>query len=224
MEDAGRASSARWLRPALLFGGLAVSMALAWPWLRRQDTHAEYVRNAVCIECHEAAAKDWAASHHYQAMAPANDATVLGDFSGTEFARDGVVSRFLHRDGKFVVHTDGSDGTLADFDVAYTFGVRPLQQYLIAQPGGRLQGLTIAWDTERRRWFHLYPDEKTPPGDVLHWTGRYQSWNAMCAPCHSTNLQKNYDARADRYVTTWSEINVSCQSTTHSHRPRPTTP
>jgi len=36
--------------------------------------------------------------------------------------------------------------------------------------------------------------EKTPPGDVLHWTGRYQGWNAMCASCHSTNLRKNYDA------------------------------
>jgi hypothetical protein len=118
----------------------------------------------------------------------------------------------LRRDGEFVVHTDGPDGTLADFPVAYTFGVRPLQQYLIAQPGGRFQALTLAWDTERGRWFDLYPGEKTPPGDVLHWTGRYQSWNGMCASCHSTNLQKNYDARADRYATTWSEINVSCQS------------
>ncbi|HEY3186987.1 MAG TPA: cytochrome c3 family protein, partial [Solirubrobacteraceae bacterium] len=145
-------------------------------------------------------------------MAAATEASVRGDFDGTEFARDGVMSRFLRRDGKFVVQTDGADGKITDFPVAYTFGVAPLQQYLIEQPGGRLQGLTIAWDTERRRWFHLYPDEKTPPGDVLHWTGRYQGWNAMCASCHSTNLEKHYDARADRYATTWSEINVSCQS------------
>jgi predicted CXXCH cytochrome family protein len=145
-------------------------------------------------------------------MAPATDATVLGAFTGAEFRRDGVTSRFFRRDGKFVVRTDGPGGRLADFDVAYTLGIRPLQQYLIAQPGGRLQALTIAWDTERRRWFHLYPDEQTPPGDVLHWTGRYQTWNGMCASCHSTNLQKNYDAAADRYRTTWSEINVSCQS------------
>ena len=58
---------------------------------------------------------------------------------------------------------------------SYTFGVAPLQQYLIALPGGRLQPLQIAWDSERRRWFHLLPDEKAPPGDVLHWTGRYQT-------------------------------------------------
>ena len=34
----------------------------------------------------------------------------------------------------------------------------------------------------------------------------------MCAECHSTNLRKNYDLAADAYDTTWSEINVSCES------------
>jgi predicted CXXCH cytochrome family protein len=200
----------------LLAAGLAAAAAVAWPWLRHAEappaTRTAYAKNDLCLQCHAAQAKDWATSHHFHAMAPATEPNVLGDFGGVEFERDGVVSRFFRRDGKFVVHTDGPDGALADFDVAYTFGVHPLQQYLIAQPRDRLQGLTIAWDTERRRWFHLYPDEKTPPGDVLHWTGRYQSWNAMCASCHSTDLEKNYDARADRYATTWSEINVSCQS------------
>src|SRR5262245_39733296 len=132
MRHDGRPSSARWLRPALLLAALAVSIALAWPWFRGHDTSrgepAGYVRTEEGVECHQAQRRAWAASHHFRAMAPATDATVLGDFSGTEFARDGVVSRFLHRDGKFVVHTDGPDGALADFDVAYTFGVRPLQQ------------------------------------------------------------------------------------------------
>ena len=88
--------------------------------------------------------------------------------------------RFFKRGDKFIVRTDGPDGKLADFEVSYTFGVAPLQQYLIALPGGRLQPLQIAWDSERRRWFHLLPHEKAPPGDVLHWTGRYQTANTMC--------------------------------------------
>src|SRR5262249_58240487 len=80
------------------------------------------------------------------------------------------------------------------------------------RPGGRAEALPSGWDRERRRWFPLYPEEKAPRGDVLHWTGRYQSWNGMCAPCHSTDVRKNYEATSDRYRTTWSEINVSCQS------------
>jgi len=31
----------------------------------------------------------------------------------------------------------GSDGTLQEFEIAYTFGVRPLQQYLVRFPRGR---------------------------------------------------------------------------------------
>jgi predicted CXXCH cytochrome family protein len=206
---------------ALLLAGLGAAGLVAWlsshPAAEKDLPPLEargsaYVPNGQCAGCHPAEAEAWAASDHFRAMAPASDASVLGDFGGVEFEHGGVTSRFSRRDGTFVVRTDGSDGRLADFDVAYAFGVHPLQQYLIAQPGGRLQALTIAWDTERRRWFHLYPGEKTPPGDVLHWTGRYQTWNGMCASCHSTNLRKNYDVRADRYRTTWSEINVSCQS------------
>jgi tetratricopeptide (TPR) repeat protein len=34
----------------------------------------------------------------------------------------------------------------------------------------------------------------------------------MCASCHSTNLQKNYDFKTDSYHTTWDEINVTCEN------------
>ena len=59
----------------------------------------------------------------------------------------------------------GPDGKPADYEIDYTFGVYPLQQYLIAFPDGRLQALGLAWDTRPKeqggqRWFHLYPDEK----------------------------------------------------------------
>jgi tetratricopeptide (TPR) repeat protein len=116
-----------------------------------------------------------------------------------------------------MVRTDGPDGKPADFEIKYTFGVRPLQQYLIELPGGRLQALSIAWDARSResggqRWFHLYPNEKIDFRDELHWTRRQQNWNYMCADCHSTNVRKNYDSAADRYATTWSEINVACEA------------
>lgn len=150
-------------------------------------------------------------------MQVASDDTVLGDFSNTTFTHFGVTSAFSKRDGKFFVRTDGPDGKLHDYEIKYTFGVSPLQQYLIEFPGGRYQVLGIGWDTRPKsqggqRWFHLYPDEKITHDDILHWTGLNQNWNYMCAECHSTNLQKNYDPRNDRYGTTWSEINVSCEA------------
>ncbi len=115
-----------------------------------------------------------------------------------------------------MVETDGPDGSLATYEVKYTFGIEPLQQYLIELPGGRLQALSIAWDTRPveqggQRWFHLYPDEKIGHEDVLHWTKLYQNWNFMCAECHSTGVRKNYDPVADRYETTFAEISVGCE-------------
>ncbi|MFO1402786.1 MAG: multiheme c-type cytochrome [Steroidobacteraceae bacterium] len=173
---------------------------------------AAYVDNAQCLECHADQAQRWQQSHHAMAMAVPSARSVRGDFDGTAFTHAGVTSRFFRRDGKYFVNTDGPDGRLADFEVAYTFGVAPLQQYLVALPGGRLQALQVAWDTERQRWFHLRAGEKTPPGDVLHWTGRYQTANTMCITCHTTGYEKHYDPATDTFASRWVEPNVSCQA------------
>jgi tetratricopeptide (TPR) repeat protein len=145
-------------------------------------------------------------------MQVASEESVLGDFNDSSFVNFGVTTRFFTEDGRFLVNTEGADGSMADFEVAYTFGVDPLQQYLIEFPGGRLQTLGVAWDTEQDRWFHLYPDERITSDDPLHWTRDLQNWNFMCAECHSTNLQKNFDLATDSYDTEWDAINVGCQS------------
>jgi Flp pilus assembly protein TadD len=178
---------------------------------------ANYVGGAACASCHDKEHAAWRGSHHDLAMQVASDKSVLGDFAGAKFRYAGVTSTFLQRDGKFFVNTDGPDGKLADFEVQYTFGVLPLQQYLIELSGGRLQALGIAWDSRPKeaggqRWFHLYPDSSLKAGDPQHWTGIDQNWNFQCADCHSTNLRKNFDARQNRFDTKWSEIDVSCEA------------
>jgi len=185
------------------------------PWAKPSGSTARqvaFVSDRTCASCHEAEFKAWSGSHHDQAMQRADAQTVLGDFNDARFTQFGVTSRFLKRGDRFFVATEGPDGKPAEFEVKYTLGVSPLQQYLIEFPGGRLQSLTIAWDTEKRRWFSLYPDERVPPGDPLHWTGRYQNWNLMCAECHTTNLDRGYDVATDSYRTTWSALNVGCQA------------
>jgi tetratricopeptide (TPR) repeat protein len=202
----------------LALGG--VVWAVRAPWRRAAPVEREtatFVGRQTCASCHPQQDKLWRGSDHDLAMQPADEQSVLGDFGGATFTHRGVTSRFFRRDGKFFARTEGSDGQLQDFPIAYTFGVRPLQQYLIALPGGRYQALGIAWDSRPRaaggqRWFHLYPGERIRPGDPLHWTGRDQTWNHMCAECHSTNLRKNYRPAGDRYETTWSELNVACEA------------
>jgi len=178
---------------------------------------ATFVGRQACAPCHARETELWIGSHHDLAMQEATAATVVGNFNNTRFNYNGVVSTFFKTDGRFFVRTDGPDGRLHDYQIAYTFGADPLQQYLIAFPGGRYQALNVCWDTRARvqggqRWFHLYPDENVTHDDILHWTGPYQNWNHMCAECHSTNVRKNYDPGADRYDTTWSEMDVACEA------------
>jgi len=175
-------------------------------------TTTMFVGRDNCIDCHEQAYEAWRDSDHDKAMAVVSDSSVVGDFDDAEFEYGEIYARFYRRDGNYYVYTQGPDGELAEFEIAYTFGFEPLQQYLIPFPGGRLQSLTIAWDTERGEWFYLYPGQEIPPDDWLHWTRGAQTWNGMCAECHSTNLRKGYDAEAKTFSTTWSEIDVSCEA------------
>lgn len=176
-----------------------------------------FVGRASCVECHEAEDAQWRGSHHDLAMQEATPETVLGDFANTSFTYHNVTTTFSRRGNEFFVRTDGPDGAMHDYKVAYTFGIAPLQQYLIEFPGGRYQALNVCWDTRPKeaggqRWFHLYPGQNVTSEDILHWTGPYQNWNHMCAECHSTAVHKNYEAATDTYRTQWSEIDVSCES------------
>ena len=178
---------------------------------------ASFVGSETCAGCHQTQARLWDASQHKVAMQHATDKTVLGDFNDGGFDYYGVHSRFFRKDGKFLVETDGSDGKLAVFEVKYTFGVDPLQQYLVEFLDGRIQALSIAWDTRPKdkggqRWFHIYPNEDIKHDDILHWTKLNQNWNFMCAECHSTGLRKNYDAKTDHFTTNWAEISVGCEA------------
>jgi predicted CXXCH cytochrome family protein len=196
---------------------LSILMVLASRTGALAQTPPTFVGAAVCAGCHAAEADRWKGSHHALAMQKATPTTVLGDFADARFEQSGIASTFSHVDGHFQVHTDGPDGELHDFGIAYTFGVYPLQQYLIAMQGGRLQALGIAWDSRTKaqggqRWMSLYPGQKLPAGDRLHWTGRDQTWNYMCADCHSTGLRKSYDLTTNSYATTWSDVDVSCEA------------
>lgn len=183
----------------------------------RSGPISEYVGRENCKSCHEKEYALFVGSDHDQAMDFATDESVLGNFNNDTLTHLGITSVFFRKDGKFYVHTEGPQGEMVDYEVKYTFGVRPLQQYLVEFPGGALQCLPLCWDNRPeedggQRWFHIYGEERIPPGDVLYWTHITQNWNYMCAECHSTNLRKNFNPQTETYHTTWSEIDVSCEA------------
>ena len=224
-------STRGWALPIGVVAGIAVLAFVSWQVLHRtgdkpgegaspaptQATLTDFIGSERCAECHGKEMAAWQGSQHQLAMQHPTGQSVLGDFEDASFEYGGVTSRFFRRDGKFFIQTDGADGKLADFEVEYTFGVYPLQQYLVELRDGHLQAVSIAWDSRPResggqRWFHLYPKQRVDYRDELHWTRRAQNWNFMCADCHSTNVRKGYDAATDSYQTKYSEVSVGCEA------------
>ena len=208
----------RWTRIGLAATAVIALVPPVWVLRQRQTPApapveaATFVGREICRPCHEAADESWLGSDHDRAMAEADETTVLGDFNDVVYTSHGITSRFFREGGRFMVNTEGPDGENADFEITYTFGVEPLQQYLVPFPGGRLQCLNLAWDSDLGEWFDLNPEQVIPPDDWLHWTRGAQTWNGMCAECHSTNLKKGFDPETRTYDTTWSEIDVSCEA------------
>lgn len=195
-----------------------------WLKFQQQDTgqlavsaKPHFVGGETCIECHKIEHDLWTHSDHDLAMAVATEESVLGDFDNAFFvSQKGDTSRFYKREGRYFVFTNGPGGTFKEFEITHTFGWWPLQQYLVPFENGRMQTLHLTWDSRDNKWYDMseavYPDEEVTPDNWLYWTNQAQNWNGMCADCHSTHLQKNYDLKSDAYNTTWSDIDVNCES------------
>lgn len=178
---------------------------------------SEYVGRESCASCHKMEHELFQHSDHDLAMDEANSGTVLGNFNNASFTHFGITSRFYKKDSTYYVFTEGPGGVMQEYKITYTFGVRPIQQYLIEFQNGAFQCLPIAWDTRPQaeggqKWYHLYGEEQIASDDILYWTRSTQNWNYMCSECHSTNTQKNYDYESKTYHTSWNEIDVSCES------------
>ena len=193
---------------------------------------ASLIGRESCASCHQPQMDSFQGSHHDRAMEIATDESVLADFNNQTLEHFGVTSKMFRDGERFMINTEGPDGQMHDYEVKYTFGVEPLQQYMVeiqsptsAFKGttgtdaeivvGRVQVLRVSWDTAQKKWFYLSPPsvlEKLAPSDPLHWTGTTQNWNTTCAICHSTDFHKNFDLATNSYHSTFAEIDVSCEA------------
>ena len=211
-----------------------------------KSTPDGYIGSEHCGGCHTQAYTSWQGSHHQLAMTQPSAKTVIGDFADQTYVAGSVTSRFLNRDGVYSVVTDGVENKLTEYAVRYTFGISPLQQYLVDIGNGRLQALPLVWDARGadvqgstpnshphpnsspdQRWYHLAPQSAGAADDPTHWTKGGQNWNHMCADCHSTAVTKGYDAATDTFNTQFAEISVGCEACHgpgSSHRDSPTQP
>ena len=199
--------------------GVIAAAGLAWAATAASAAPSEPTTAAACRDCHAAQYEAWERSDHFQAMRVADEDTVLGDFADARVSFHGIETRFFRDGGRHFVETVGATGKRGVFPVRYTFGWRPLQQYLLDAGDGRLQAFDVAWDTRAanqggQRWFHLQPDESVAPGHPFFWTGHAMNWASQCASCHSTNVDVDVRTTTDvaEAAVTYSAVNVACEA------------
>ena len=210
--DRAARSSANRLAFAVAIAAICAGLGFSLENARADD----YAGSTVCKSCHAVEAAAWERSDHFRAMQAATAATVAGDFSDVRVAFHGMDTRFYREGDNHFVETVGPAGDRGKFPVRYTFGYRPLQQYLLDRGDGVLQAFDVAWDTrpapDGQRWFHLQPDEPMAPEHPFFWTGHAMNWSSHCADCHSTGVVKHFDPTTRRFRTDYAEANVGCEA------------
>lgn len=191
-------------------------LAVAFLGVTSVTAAVEFVGSSECTGCHVSQAKAWQGSHHDMAMRHAAEDSVKGNFNNVSIKSNNQTNRFFKKGAQYWVNIAGPDGKFKDYQIKYTFGFEPLQQYMVEFPDGRVQLIPFAWDSRKaeeggQRWFNLYPDQ-TQKHQEFFWTNTGQNWNYMCADCHSTHVKKNFNVKDNTYNTTFSEINVGCEA------------
>ena len=174
---------------------------------------ATYAGSESCRDCHADVFDRFKNSHHALAEQKIDVEKLKAFFEPAREIPHGTQKSQVSRKGDSLVFTSANaSGKKEDFIMTRIIGVDPLQQFLVAQPGGRLQTLELAIDPKKADWFDVFGKEDRKPGEWGHWTGRGMVWNSMCASCHNTRLQKNYDPATDSYATSMAENRVGCEA------------
>jgi len=180
------------------------------------QTSVNSATQQACLNCHADTVHRWAASDHGKAMQEVNSNSVLGDFNDAVVNHFSQSAKFSKKGPTYSIRlTEGN--TTTDYNVKYVFGHYPLQQYLVQTDNGKFQVFPFSWDSRSeaeggQRWFPVYPEEDVQKNDRLHWQQPVQNWNGMCADCHSSGLERNYNSKNDEFDTQFTNINVGCKS------------
>ncbi|MFN7140054.1 MAG: ammonia-forming cytochrome c nitrite reductase subunit c552 [Limisphaerales bacterium] len=195
----------------ILFSGDRTAPALSQHSSPISNDH--YAGSESCRECHAEQFNDWKTSHHGLAERPVSLELDSKAFNpAREIVHGKQISSVQERARAFELVTETKLNETNRVALTRVIGVDPLRQFLVPTEGGRLQTTELAYDPHREEWFNIFGDEDRRPGEWGHWTGRGMNWNSMCAACHNTGLQKNYDFTSDTYKTSMAEMSVSCEA------------
>ena len=171
-----------------------------------------------CAACHTDKYAEWRRSLHSVAMTVPSDSTVVGDFGNASHVYGGIRSRMFRKGDAYYMATEGADGKVGDYRIAYAIGKRQHQAYLTAFPNGRWQVLPLYHDGATKGWVDaqeggvVAQSRPLAKGDYYYWTNSGRTWNFHCFDCHASRVHKHYDTATQTYRTSVGSLSIDCEA------------
>ena len=141
--------------------------------------------------------------------------TVQADFSDVVLTNAGVRFFLSRKDGEFRARWESEapgtpDGPEpGEVAIGMVTGSHHMQVFWVGNGMGNCQvGFPFTWLIPERRWVPRNSTFLRPPSVEL----RPETWNHVCARCHATATQPNYDRSTKTWNTQVEEFGISCEA------------
>jgi predicted CXXCH cytochrome family protein len=176
-----------------------------------------YVGSLTCKECHARHYASWRRTYHRTMTQLPTPAAVQADFSDAVLTNAGVRFVLSRTNRQFQVHMEwinpSSPGHPAheavDVPVGLVTGSHHMQVFWVANGMGNCQvGFPFTWLIPERRWVPRNMTFLRPPS-LGH---ESETWNFVCARCHTTAPQPNLDPATLTWHTHVEELGIACEA------------
>lgn len=176
-----------------------------------------YAGSGTCRECHENPYSSWHRSFHRSMTQYPVEGAVQADFNNVVLTND--ATRFvLHRKDKeyWVRLEPEKPGTLAEptpdpeeIPIGLVSGSHHMQVFWIPLGmGNAMRGFPFTWLIPEKRWVPRGMTFVRPP-EMAH---QAETWNHVCARCHATATQPNYDRATKTWQTRAVDLGIACEA------------
>lgn len=177
----------------------------------------EYTGSSNCQECHEKQHQTWHQSYHRSMTQLPVPEAVQADFNNVVLTNAGTRYTLSRKEDEFWVRKEklGSNVPAAtateamDLPLGLVTGSHHMQVFWTPVGLGNCQmGFPFTWLIPEQRWVPRHTTFLRPP-NLEH---QRETWNFVCARCHSTGAQPNYDDTTKNWRTQVADLGISCEA------------
>ncbi len=176
-----------------------------------------YAGSEECKSCHEKQHVSWFQSYHRTMTQLPIPGAVQADFNNvtlTNLETRYILNRkgdeyWIRMENLSAASATPSEEDAAEIPLGLVTGSHHMQVFWVPVGHGNAQmGFPFTWLIPEKRWVPRNTTFLRPPG-MEH---RPETWNHVCARCHATATQPNYDRTTKTWRTEVADFGIACEA------------